>query len=108
MHGHFGYNVSDTMHSIRHLFAKHCKNVPMTGAKPVIEKDRTWRKVTQEEILQAIELEQQGVRMTEIARQLGRGTGTIYEITRRLRRYKDMPPTGDLKDWFTKYNIPVQ
>lgn len=106
MHSHFGYDVSETMHNIRALFARHCKNLPKTGLAVLkVEKDRLYRSITRQQITEAVNLLAEGIQGKEIARRLGISDTTVTNIARRKRRFKDLP-VGDLTQWFEKHNVP--
>ena len=91
----YGYDISETMTSIRHILAKHTKGWKWDEIPEVMthSKKETKRTVVEkpEHLYQMSKLLDEGVHLKEVAHRFDVSTTTVSMLKRRLDRYKGMP-----------------
>lgn len=104
-----GYNVSDTMRSIRSLLQRYTRNVDWSKVPDVVPapaKEYTkWNSIQNPEVIISIdkELAKPGATLKSVAKMHGVSTTTVSWIRRRMERFSDMPrdPAG-VRKWFER------
>ena len=90
-----GYDVSETMTSIRHILAKHTKGWKWDEIPEVVTPASREIKRTvvekPEHLYQMSKLLDEGVHLKEVAHRFDVSTTTVSMLKRRLDRYKGMP-----------------
>ena len=104
MHGHFGYDVSETMSAIRALFAKHRAKLGPTGCEPIPpEKDDIRTYLTVEQIIKAKKMVDEGHHPSTIANETKMSITSAFSIAKKRRRFADLPDDEDaIPAWFAK------
>ena len=94
-----GYNVSDTMTSIRHLLAKHTKGWKWEEIPEVMvtsKKEPTRHQIEKpDQLYQISKLLEDGVHLKDVAHRFDISITTASMIKRRLERYEGMPKDRD-------------
>jgi hypothetical protein len=99
----FGYNVSDTMRSIRWLMEKHVKDVDMSATATVtVEKEpKPYGFMTSDIIINVLKLSAEGKRNKDVAKLTGLSPTTISNIVGKKGSYAKRPDDYDaIKAWF--------
>lgn len=101
-----GFNVSDTMKSIRMLLNKHTRGMdlsaPIVGQSPEERKEpKAYRWLDAETVIAIIKRRESGELYSSIAADTGASTTTISNVVNRKRHFKTMP-YGDkeIRAWF--------
>jgi hypothetical protein len=90
----FGFDVSETMKSVRMILEKHTKNMDWNEALPDDkQKDRIFRRITDPEIIISVDkaLKEPGAQNQLVAEKYGVSRTTVSNIRRRGAQYKGMP-----------------
>jgi len=90
----FGFDVSETMKSVRMILEKHTKNMDWNETLPNDkQKDRTFRRITDPEIIIAVDkaIKEPGAQNQLVADKYGVSRTTVSNIRRRGAQYKGMP-----------------
>jgi transposase-like protein len=99
----FGFDVSETMRSIRIILEKHTKNMDWNELLPdEKQKDRTFRRITDPEIIIAIDkaIKEPGAQNQLVAEKYGVSRTTVSNVRRRGAQYKGMPETeAGIRNW---------
>jgi len=98
-----GFNVSDTMKSIRMLLNKHTRNMDLS-APTLIDREKERKPhywVNAETVIAVIKRRESGEKYSDIAKDTGASSTTISNIVNRKRCFSTMPH-GDkeIKAWF--------
>jgi len=93
MHGHFGFDISEAMHAIRHILRKHrheCPDGPCAAPLPV-EKDEPKRYLSAKQIIAIKKLLDEGLPLSTIALDQGVSQTIVCNIKNKRRRFTDLP-----------------
>jgi predicted transcriptional regulator len=98
-----GFNVSDTMKSIRMLLNKHTRNMDLSTPtlldKEKERKPHYW--VDAETVIAIIRRRESGEKYSDIAKDTGASSTTISNIVNRKRCFTTMPQGSDaIRAWF--------
>ena len=99
----FGYNVSDTMRSIRWLMEKHVKDVDMSATATIrVEKEpKPYGFMTSDIIINVLKLSAEGKRNKDVAKLTNLSPTTVSNIVRKKGSYANRPDDYEaIKAWF--------